>query len=78
MKKIIPILKYYHSLNFFKKNAKKRKKREHLIILWAVIKVLESFSEILQESGTKHVLVNTKLMPGLSNNGINHIQTRDF
>lgn len=36
---------------------------ENLVFLWAVVKVLKGVCEVLQESGTKHILVNTKLMP---------------
>lgn len=35
---------------------------ENLVFLWAVVKVLKGVCEVLQESGTKHILVNTKLM----------------
>lgn len=35
---------------------------ENLVFLWAVVKVLKSVSEVLLESGAKHILVNTKLM----------------
>lgn len=35
---------------------------KHLIILWASVKVLKGICEVLQESGPKYILVNTKLM----------------
>lgn len=36
---------------------------DYLIILWATVKVLKGICEVLQESGSEYVLVNTKLMP---------------
>lgn len=62
-KKVIPPLRYFLLSFILIKYNSKTTNKENLVILWAAVKVLKGICEVLQESGPKYILVNTKLMP---------------
>lgn len=50
----------------------------YLIIGGAAVKMLESCNDVLAESWCKNILLGAKLVPGLSDNGVDDIQSRNF
>lgn len=45
---------------------------------WAKAEILKGFCDVFGESWAKHILVCSKLMSGLPDNGIHHVQTRNL
>jgi len=50
----------------------------YLVIPRTTVQVLESADDVIAESWSKYILFLAKLVPGLSHNGVNDIQTRYF
>lgn len=50
----------------------------YLIVRRAAVKMLEGCNDILAESWGKNILLCAELVPGLSDNGIDDVQPRNF
>lgn len=51
---------------------------DYLVIRGTSVEVLESGDDVLAETWSEHVLLLAKLVPRLTHNRVNHIQTGDL